>query len=69
MKITIDRNFPTIPTDYSWQIGVGNDHAFQLHRTDTCRHVKLVHEELGIRYLRFHGIFDDDMLTVQRMTD
>ena len=25
MKITIDRNISTIPTDYSWQMGLGND--------------------------------------------
>ena len=67
MKITIDRNIDTIPTDYSWQFGLGNDHAFQLHRTDVCEHVKLAHDELGIKYLRFHGLFNDDMLTYQRL--
>ena len=41
MKITIDRNIATIPTDYSWQLGLGNDHAYQLHRTDVCEHIKL----------------------------
>ena len=30
MKITIDRNIGTIPTDYSWQLGLGNDHAYIL---------------------------------------
>lgn len=69
MRIEIDRNLPTFPTDYSWQFGLGNDHAYLLHRTDICEHIKLAHDELGIRYLRFHGIFDDDMLTYQRMTD
>jgi len=69
MKITIDRNIDTIPTDYSWQFGLGNDHAFQLHRTDVCEHVKLAHDELGIKYLRFHGLFNDDMLTYQRLSD
>jgi len=68
-RIIIDRNIDTIPTDYSWQFGLGNDHAFQLHRTDVCEHVKLAHDELGIRYLRFHGLFDDDMLTYQRLSD
>jgi len=68
-RIQIDRNTKTIPTDYSWQMGIGNDHACQMLRTDVCQHVKLVHDELGIKYIRFHGIFDDDLLVVQRLTD
>ncbi len=69
MRIAIDRNLPTVPTDFSWQLGLGNDHAYQLHRTDVCEHIKLAHEELGIKYIRCHGILDDDMLTYQRMGD
>ena len=69
MQIKIDRNISTVPTDYSWQLGLGNDHAYQLHRTDVCEHIKLAHDELGIQYIRCHGILDDDMLTYQRMSD
>ncbi len=69
MKITIDKNTKTIPTDFSWQFGIGNDHAFQFHRKDVCEHIKSVHDELGIKYIRFHGIFDDDMLCYQRLSD
>lgn len=69
MNIKIDRNAPTIPTDFSWQFGIGNDHACQMLRTDVCEHVKLAHDELGIKYIRFHGIFDDDLLVIQRLTD
>ena len=38
-------------------------------RTDVCEHVKLAHDELGFKYIRFHGIFDDDLLVIQRLTD
>lgn len=69
MRIQIDRNVKTIPTDFSWQFGIGNDHACQMLRTDVCEHVKLAHDELGIKYIRFHGIFDDDLLVIQRLTD
>lgn len=69
MNIQIDRNIKTIPTDTSWQFGIGNDHACQMLRTDVCEHVKLAHDELGIKYIRFHGIFDDDLLVIQRLTD
>lgn len=69
MEIKIDRGIKTSPTDFSWQFGLGNDHAYQLHRTDVCEHIKLAHDELGIKYIRCHGILDDDMLTYQRMGD
>ena len=69
MKIIIDKTVNTTPTDFSWQFGVGNDHAFQMHRTDVCEHAKFVHDELGIKHIRFHGIFDDDMLCYQRLSD
>ena len=69
LQFEIQRNAPVRPTDFSWQMGLGNCHAFLLHRADMLRHVKLAHDELGIRYLRCHGVFDDDMLTVQRMGD
>ncbi len=69
MKITIDRSLAVVDTDYSWQFGIGNDHAFQMHRMDVCHAAKLVHDELGMKYIRFHGIFDDDMLCYQRLSD
>lgn len=68
-QIVIDRNQRTEATNYSWQEGLGNDHAFLLHRTDVCEHIKLAHDELGIKSIRCHGVFDDDMLTIQRMSD
>lgn len=69
MKYNIDLNGKTRATDYSWQFGFGNDHAYQMHRTDFCEHLKLAHDELGIKYNRFHGIFDDDMLTRQQLSE
>jgi xylan 1,4-beta-xylosidase len=67
MKIAIDKNTQTVPTDYSWKFGVGNDHASMLLRADMCSHLKLIHDELGIQYLRCHGIFDDDMNVFPRL--
>lgn len=69
MKLMIDRTAPTTPTDFSWQMGLGNCHAYLLHRTDVCEHIRLAHDELGIQYIRCHGVLDDDMLTYQRMGD
>lgn len=64
MKITIDPKGKTRETDYSWQEGLGCDHAWQLHRTDMVEQLRYANQELGIRSLRFHGIFDDDMWTI-----
>ena len=69
MKLFIDRTAKTTSTDFSWQMGLGNCHAYLLHRTDVCAHIRLAHDELGIRYIRCHGVLDDDMLTYQRMGD
>lgn len=69
INFQIDRTAPTTPTDFSWQMGLGNCHAYLLHRTDICEHIKLAHDELGIKYIRCHGVLDDDMLTYQRMGD
>ena len=69
MKIDIQRSAAATPTDCSWQMGLGNCHAYLLHRSDMCEHIKLAHDELGIRYLRCHGVLDDDMLTWQTIKD
>ena len=69
MNLNIQRSAQTTPTDFSWQMGFGNCHAYLLHRTDVCEHIKLAHDELGIKYIRCHGVLDDDMLTYQRMGD
>ena len=68
-QFSIKRDAPITPTDYSWQMGLGNCHAYLLHRTDVIEHIKFAHDELGIRYIRCHGVLDDDMLTCQRMGD
>ena len=69
MNISINKDAPQIPIDRAWQTCVGSGHAFLAHRTDWTQYLKYVHDELGIRYVRFHGILDDDMLTVQRVSD
>ena len=74
MKIQIDRNGKTIPTDDSWQFGIGNDHACQMLRADVCEHVKLdVYKRqrypfgYGLSYTRFEyevGEITENSMTV-----
>lgn len=52
-----------------WQFCVGSGHAFLAHRADYIKQLKLVHDELGIERVRFHGIFNDDMNVCQKLSD
>ncbi len=67
MRIDIDINGKTMKTDFSWQFGFGCDHAPRLLRTDVLEHLRLARSELGIKTLRFHGIFDDCMNTYNNL--
>jgi xylan 1,4-beta-xylosidase len=49
------------PRDLFWQDCVGADHPGILLRQDNLAQLRLAHDELGFRYIRFHGIFADDM--------
>jgi len=69
MEIRLDYQTRTIPTDRSWQMCVGSDHAAMVHRADFQQHMAYVHRELGFRYIRFHGILADDMNVIQSLSD
>jgi xylan 1,4-beta-xylosidase len=49
------------PQDLAWQDCVGADHPGILLRHDNLAQLKLVHDELGFKFIRFHGILHDDM--------
>ena len=63
MEIRIDSALPRIPHRKHWQFCVGSPHALMALRTDYTRQLRFIHDELGIRRVRFHGIFCDDMRT------
>jgi len=48
------------PRDMAWQDCVGADHGGLLLRASNQAQLRLVHKELGFKYIRFHGIFADD---------
>lgn len=54
--------------DYSkhWEFSVGSCHAALALREDYRRQLKEAHSRLGFRYLRFHGLFHDDMSVLSR---
>lgn len=49
------------PLPHFWEEEAGNCHAYLLTRHDLLDHVKMAHDELGFKALRFHGVFVDDV--------
>lgn len=57
--IAIDVNAPTVARDHFADLAVGSDYPGTLIRDDSLAQLKIAHDELGFRYLRFHAIFHD----------
>ena len=47
-----------------WSHTIGSDHAHMALRADWQTQMRRVHQELGIGYVRFHALLDDDMATL-----
>jgi xylan 1,4-beta-xylosidase len=56
---------PAGPVDRFFDLSVGSDFPGTLIRDDSQAQLKLVADELGFRYIRFHAIFHDVLGTVQ----
>lgn len=52
------------PFPHYWELCIGSCHAALILRADMQEHIKKIHDAIGFRYLRFHGLFDDDMSVV-----
>jgi xylan 1,4-beta-xylosidase len=63
--ITVNINNATGPIDHFFDLSVGSDYPGTLIRDDSQAQLKLVVDELGFRYLRFHAIFHDVLGTVR----
>jgi xylan 1,4-beta-xylosidase len=53
------------PLDRFFDLSVGSDYPGTLIRDDSQAQLKLAVDELGFRYIRFHGIFHDVLGTVK----
>jgi xylan 1,4-beta-xylosidase len=56
---------PAGPVDRFFDLSVGSDYPGTLRRPDSQAQLKIVSDELGFRYIRFHAIFHDVLGTVQ----
>src|SRR5216683_3884360 len=52
------------PLPHFWEHTVGSEHATFALRADWQAQLRRCHEELGFRYVRFHGLLCDDMSTL-----
>lgn len=57
----LDLNSARKPLDRYWEFCIGSCHAATALREDYRAMLRQCHRDLGFRYLRFHGLFDDDM--------
>ena len=65
-QFTFDLNEKTAPYRKHWEMSVGSCHAALALREDYRRQLKEAHRRLGFQYLRFHGLFCDDMSVLSR---
>jgi xylan 1,4-beta-xylosidase len=63
--ITVDMAKPGAPVDHFYDLSVGSDYPGTLIRPDSQAQLKVVVDELGFRYIRFHAIFHDVLGTVR----
>jgi len=63
---SIDLHSSVKPLEKYWNLCVGSCHATTALREDYRRQLEQCQREIGFRYVRFHGLFDDDMSVVRQ---
>ena len=61
IAITIDAHAPAHPLPQFWDEMFGSGHATLALRANYLDDLKEVHDDIGMRYVRFHAIFLDDV--------
>ena len=64
-QIVSDVAQPGPPVDRFYNLSVGSDYPGTLIRPDSQAQLKIVVDELGFRYIRFHAVFHDVLGTVR----
>ena len=62
---TLDFTLPGSPFRRGFNGCVGSGHALLGLRSDWRQHLAAARSDLGVQYIRFHGILDDDMSVVR----
>jgi len=69
MEIIVNTNRTEGKVKKYWTKCVGSGHAALALREDWREQLKKCREELGFEYVRFHGLFDDDMSVCTKKDD
>lgn len=69
MTQEIDVSSKGHPFQKHWQFCIGSGHAPLTLRADSQELLARLHRELGISYVRFHGVLSDDMGVVNTFAD
>ncbi len=67
--ISVTDATPSAPLRKPWKSTIATGHASLLLRADLQHHLANLQRDIGFRYCRFHGIFQDDMAVVTRRKD
>ena len=60
---------PSTPLRHAWEHTVGSGHALLALRADWQQQLARCHKELGVRYVRFHGLLSDDVGILTKQED
>jgi len=69
IKIDIDKTKKGTPLNHYWSNCVGAGRANEGLRADWQQHLNQVVEACGFRYIRFHGLFHEDMFVYSEKND
>jgi xylan 1,4-beta-xylosidase len=61
IEITVDANAPEHPLPHFWDQMFGSGRAILSLRESYRKDLKEVHDQIGMRYVRFHAIFHDEV--------
>ena len=64
VRVDVDLTAPTTPFPHYFSKCLGSGHALLTLREDWRRTVTRARAEIGVENVRFHGILDDDMVSV-----
>ena len=59
--ISVNTDLIKGPLDKYFNFSVSASRAYLLLRNDHMEHMKIAHDECGFRYVRFHGLLQDDL--------
>ena len=64
VQYSINTGEQTTDFPHYWELCISSCHAATLLRADVQEQLRRAHDEIGFKYIRFHGLLNDDMNVV-----